>query len=253
MDVMRHRLATTDFSHVAGSTEYMRIVVGLIDALGDGLEVLDIPAGDGFVVDELRRRGHTVVGADINKEHPDFTYANMEQELPFADAQFDVVSCLEGIEHVLDENRLLAELVRVVRPGGAVVLSTPNVMNLYSRWHTFWHGYPYQFPPGSARHLPDRQIDRQIDRGHVNPLSYLRLRYLLEAHGTRIVALDGDRTKKRVLLPIMLPVAWVGRLLTRQDFRFGDADDEHQRSIDRDLASRPVRMARSLIIVARKC
>lgn len=47
-------------------------------------------------------------------------------ELPFDDASFDVVFSTEVIEHVLDTQRWLAELLRVLKPGGRLELSTPN-------------------------------------------------------------------------------------------------------------------------------
>jgi SAM-dependent methyltransferase len=54
------------------------------------------------------------------------------QHLPWRDNHFDIVCCLETIEHLLAEhlNLILAELRRVVRPGGVVLLTTPNAENL---------------------------------------------------------------------------------------------------------------------------
>ena len=244
-----HRLVTTDFSHVSDMTAYMRRVIEIIDELGDALRVLDVPAGNGLMVDELRRRGHEAVGADINEERKDFVYADMSGELPFEDGRFDAATCLEGIEHVVDENLLLSELLRVLRPGGTLVISTPNVMNLYSRWHALLRGYPYMFAPAESRHI---EPGRLIDRGHVNPLSYLRLRYLLEHHGADVVALAGDRIKKAWMLPLLLPLSWLGRLMSRGDFLPDGDDAARQRAIRRDLRSSALLLRRSLIVVARK-
>ena len=46
--------------------------------------------------------------------------------LPFKTANFDVVICLEVIEHILDHDKLLTEIRRVLRPGGVSIISTPN-------------------------------------------------------------------------------------------------------------------------------
>ncbi|HEC34680.1 MAG TPA: SAM-dependent methyltransferase [Chloroflexi bacterium] len=52
----------------------------------------------------------------------------LDYSLPFADSEFDVVLCLETVEHVSQPERLLTELGRVTRPGGILILSTPNVL-----------------------------------------------------------------------------------------------------------------------------
>ncbi len=59
--------------------------------------------------------------------------ADMEGRLPFDDATFDRVACLEGIEHVVDRHKTLRELRRVLRPGGKLLITTPNLMSLRAR------------------------------------------------------------------------------------------------------------------------
>ncbi len=57
----------------------------------------------------------------------------MEEGIPYPDDSFDVVSAGEVIEHIYDPDRLLAETRRVLRPGGHVVLTTPNLQAWYNR------------------------------------------------------------------------------------------------------------------------
>jgi len=246
---MPTRLGRAEYTHVENATGYMALAVDIVDRSGEGLQTLDIPAGNGFVVDELRARGHEAIGGDINDARDHFIRADMETPLPFDDASFDAVSCLEGIEHVLDEVELLREFLRILRPGGILVISTPNVMNLYSRLHYFLRGYPYQFPPGACRLLSDDEV---LDRGHVNPLSYVRLRYILESLGADIVGVTGDRSKKKILLPLLLPIAWLGRLLSRGDLDTAPTEKARMQGIKKDLGSRAIMQARSLVLTARK-
>ena len=49
--------------------------------------------------------------------------------LPFADASLDLVTCNMVVEHLDNPNRAFAEIARCLRPGGAVVINTPNLMN----------------------------------------------------------------------------------------------------------------------------
>lgn len=124
------RLGYADFTHVAGMTDYMNMTIDCINRFGEKLDILDVPAGNGLVVDRLNELGHHAIGGDINDARDGFVRVNMEKAFPFDDHTFDVVTCLEGIEHVLDGYRLLSELVRVLRPGGRIIISTPNTMNL---------------------------------------------------------------------------------------------------------------------------
>ncbi len=241
---------TRDFSHVANFTDYMAIAVRLVlDLPGERLRILDMPAGNGLVSAQLRERGHDVTSADINSERPDYVYVNMEQPLPFDDASFDVVVCLEGIEHVVEPHSLIREICRVVKPGGHIVVSTPNVQSLYSRLEFLLTGTSFQFDPRFSRH----PRGRLVDRGHISPVSLARLHYLFAEHHARLVEATGDRIKRKVLLPVY-GLLWgcnllAARLRTRKLPRVVDPTGE-----DRDLhtlyrimtKARPM-MSRSLV------
>ena len=58
--------------------------------------------------------------------------------LPFADGSFDSLLCNEVLEHVTDPARLLGEAARVLRPGGVLVLSTPQTWGLHEEPHDYW-------------------------------------------------------------------------------------------------------------------
>jgi len=151
------------FTHVSNFTGYMRVVVDSFKEASGKLKILDMPAGAGKVRDALASQGHEVVCCDINRERPDYVFADMDKPLPFADGEFDAVVCLEGIEHVIHQSRLLSELVRVVKSGGRIVLSTPNITNFYSRLLFLFSGTFYQFNPAAT--VPGTP-DEIIDRGH---------------------------------------------------------------------------------------
>jgi SAM-dependent methyltransferase len=112
---------------------------------------LDLGCADGGYSAELLRRGaDEVVGVDTeadrvasatarNLQHASFR-TGFGEDLPFPDGNFDGVFMNEVFEHVTDEQATLAQIYRVLRPGGHLVLISPN------RWFPFeGHGFKAPF------------------------------------------------------------------------------------------------------------
>ena len=231
---------------------YMRTVVDHFRAMPAPSRVLDIPAGAGMVTDALRALGHEVVPADINGLRPDYVRADMTLDLPFDDQSFDAVVCTEGIEHMLNPDHLLKELLRVCRVGGTVVISTPNVLCFYSRLQFLLTGTFHQFSPAQLREF---RRDEPGDRFHIAPIDYNRLRYMAGFFGASVERVAGDRYKRKVLMPIYGVLWCLGRPWARSLFYGSRARREHadrNRAIDRDMNSAPVLFGRSLILFLRK-
>lgn len=104
--------------------------------LAVGRRVLDAACGTGYGSAILGDAGASSVhGVDTfaaailaareqDRFGAEFTLGDLRQ-LPFADDQFDLVVCFEAIEHVLEQQQVLAELRRVLAPGGILAMSTP--------------------------------------------------------------------------------------------------------------------------------
>ncbi len=238
------------FSHVGNFTGYMGIVSLLVQAGKPGQRILDIPAGNGLLSRQLREAGHETVCADINRAAADYIYADLSQPLPFADAEFDTVLCLEGVEHIVDSAALIGELCRVTKSGGRIIISLPNIQNAFSRFNFLCTGCFYQFPPWASRHLKPGEM---IDRGHIAPLSFLHLRYLFQHCHARLVQLEGDKWKKKWLIPFLLPFIFGGWLwMTRAIVRQNATPVDGGRESVRFLFSKPLMFSRSLILVFEK-
>jgi len=195
------------FSHVKNFTGYMAKVYHEVVKRPEKQDVLDIPAGNGLLSQKLAEAGHNVVCADINAEKPDYVYADMEASLPFEDERFDTILCLEGVEHVIEPNRLIAELCRICRSNGRVIISLPNIHNLYSRFQFLFTGTFFQFEPYANQPALEHE---KIDRGHISSLSIVQLKYLFACHGAELIGIDGDKFKRKILIPLLSPILLLG-------------------------------------------
>jgi ubiquinone/menaquinone biosynthesis C-methylase UbiE len=117
-------------------------VVEVRQALGGsftGQRVLDLGSGMGGGLVALRRAGLDVVGLDYNPAYCRIAQLRGQryglrlplavgagEALPFAEGSFDAVICLDVLEHVQQPERVLAEMHRVLRPGGVVLTTVPN-------------------------------------------------------------------------------------------------------------------------------
>ena len=101
--------------------------------------VLDLGCAGGFMAEALAARGARVTGIDPAAQAIDAARAHARtgglrigydvgvgEALPYDDASFDAVVCVDVLEHVADLNKVLAEVARVLRPGGMFLFDTIN-------------------------------------------------------------------------------------------------------------------------------
>jgi len=97
-------------------------------------QVLDVGCGTGLNSSRLAESGHEMFGVDIsevaiaqyNEAGFQGTVCDLSVGLPFDDNTFGAVLASEVVEHVVDTGLFLGEIRRVLKPGGKLVLSTPN-------------------------------------------------------------------------------------------------------------------------------
>jgi SAM-dependent methyltransferase len=110
---------------VAGKTKGKEIALELVPE-GTGKKALDVGARAGVQTAWLRNRGYDVTPIDYEPVTDECLQVDANQRLPFEDGSFDLVWCSEVIEHLVDPAFSLGELRRVTKPGGLLVLTTPN-------------------------------------------------------------------------------------------------------------------------------
>ena len=190
-----------DFSNVSNFTDYMAKVYEFIATNYKApLNILDIPAGNGLLSAKLKVLGHKVISADINNFHTDYVYQNIEEKLKFEDSTFDIVICLEGIEHIVNKWQLVSEFKRVLNKKGKIIISLPNIQNYYSRLTFLFTGEFFLYNIDDTIH-PKGKI---IDRGHVNRLSFYEIIYMFEEYNLILGDVLGDKFKKKIFFPFYL-------------------------------------------------
>lgn len=100
--------------------------------------VLDCPAGHGAFSKRLLNAGYDTTCCDIIPESfevPELScsFGDMNDSLPFGDAEFDAITCLNGLHRVWARGRTIREFERVLKPGGHVILTFVNNSNLVHR------------------------------------------------------------------------------------------------------------------------
>ena len=159
----------------------------------EGRRVLDAGCGLGMYVAAFRRFTEAAYGVDLDLDKiaqavghlPHLQVASVEA-LPFADGSFDVVLSHEVIEHVTDDRATIAEAVRVLKPGGRLVIYAPNRLYFFETHGCFWREkYRFGNVP-LVNWLPNPLRNRLCP--HVRAYTARGLRRLLGGLPVKIVA-----------------------------------------------------------------
>jgi SAM-dependent methyltransferase len=154
--------------------------------------ILDVGCGLGMYVRAFRRFSQDVLGVDIDadklieahQELPNL-YAATAESLPFPAGAFGVVLSHEVIEHVTDDRQAVAEAVRILRPGGRLVIFAPNRLYPFETHGAYWGGRYHFGNIPLVSYLPNRW--RQRFAPHVRAYTRRGLRRLLAGLPVRVV------------------------------------------------------------------
>ncbi|MDP3910542.1 MAG: methyltransferase domain-containing protein [Gemmatimonadales bacterium] len=214
-------------SHRSTNDQVFALVTG-DDLLGR--RVLDVGAGEGYFSERLGqhiRARYGIPPGDVLRacdrfpalfRYPDVPCDPIDATgvLPYRDGSFDTVVAVEVVEHVEDHFRFIRELHRVVAPGGRVLVTTPNLLNVNSRLRYLHSGFWLLFDP-----LPLGSEDIIHTAGHINPITFYYLGYTFHRAGFSAVRLHFDRHKRSaaLLAALAAPFILLGNALFRWRLR----------------------------------
>jgi len=140
----------------------------LVAAVGRGKQVLDLGCRSGALTRHFLE-GNSVVGLDVDAAALEKAsalgiepvQANVDDPLPFDDASFDAVVAGELFEHLQFPDALVAEIGRVLRPGGVLAGSVPNAFRVQSRLR-FLRGKPPEDDPTHLRMFSPAALRRLL-------------------------------------------------------------------------------------------
>jgi cyclopropane fatty-acyl-phospholipid synthase-like methyltransferase len=161
-----------------------------------GSRILDFGAGEGALSQRLCDMGYQVYSVDIDQEK--FKARTEFVRLNFDNAEdislfvrehwesFELVLGIEVIEHLENPWQFIRDLRNLVKKGGWILISTPNITSWFSRVNFFFRGRFHQFE------------DNDRHYGHINPISTEELKLICERSG--------------LLIEKMIPGGWLPRL-----------------------------------------
>ena len=154
--------------------------------------VLDLGSGEGALASRLTELGYQVVACDLNPAKTTkfgSLRLTLEGEWPFYPGVFDIVLLVEVIEHVDDPAGVVRRAIRTLRPGGTIIVTTPNIQNFLARTHFLRDGLYGRF--FQAEDLARSRGVRGSD--HISPVHPTTLHRMLSEAGATVVAVSTNR------------------------------------------------------------
>jgi len=218
---------------------------------------LDIGSGTGNLIRRIRQE------YDVESRACDYTDEFMELEgikvdvvdlnrgtLPYPDGHFDVITFTEVAEHLENYRAIVREIHRVLKPGGVVVITTPNVLNMKSRMRFLTTGFWSMFGP---LHVGETSIESA--GGHITPIAYPYLAHALMGAGFDMPKVTTDKTQFPSLywfILLYIPIRLVAAMTWKKERNKYKTVDEFNQPIVDQINQPYMLLGRSIVVTAHK-
>jgi len=218
--------------------------------------ILEVSCGRGAELVRLKELGFEVRGTNFTKYEEALAPSEIDhgvdvmKGLPYEDNAFDGVLLLDVIEHVRDHVSAVAELSRVCKWGGKVIVMTPNVMKIASRIHFLLTGFLKVKRAFIGFDVP---LERSF-AFHNHPPHLPTFLYQLHAHRLRLLAFTASvyKAKSFLLLAVFWPFIWFSSFLNLTRGERNLRGIPEAKMLLRTLTSAPALCGESWFVVAVK-
>lgn len=172
-----HRQLDPNWSYTPTYLKKMDFVRRKVLEKGKATRILDAGCGEGVLVEEFKQLGYCIEGIDLNYASQDVCRGSV-LDMPYEDSSFDLVLFLDVLEHLAyaDQPPALTEISRVLRKGGELIASIPNLAHWNSRFRMVVFG----------------RLDRtDIETNHIGERPYAENRSLIQKANFRIIQTKG--------------------------------------------------------------
>ncbi len=203
---------------------------------------LELGCGDGFIMDVLTKEGVKDIrgttyrdrGTDYirTRDYPEHLTVDggidLNKPLPYESGKFDVVYSTEVIEHIEGHRNFIVEASRVLRPGGCLVLTSPNLHRIMSRLRFFLSGQHLT----KQKMVPVTDPIERMEQYHIRCVDFPLLHYMLWKTGLRVQ--DMTTTEVYGISKVAAIASPIFGIFTKQDVyrHAGQTADEQQQLAD---------------------
>lgn len=191
------------------------------------LKVLDLSCGEGEILVDLFADGCNVRGSRYQSndyiikedrttgQFPIDEKVDLTTRLPYNDGEFDVVILTEVVEHLETYIKVIREAARIIKKSGVLIITTPNIYRLHSRWKFFLTG---------SHKLINRRLSWDIGADqlyayHISPLDLSLFSSVAHQEGISLTKIRTTRIKWRHgIWFLFFPIFW---LLAMIEYRKG--------------------------------
>jgi len=227
------------------------------------LSYLELGCGDGFILEALHRDGARARGTTYRAKDEDYIRTrpypehlevdggiDLNKPLPYADEMFDVVYSTEVIEHVEGHRNFVTEAARVLKPGGYLVLTTPNVHRILSRFSFALSGMHLS----KQEPVPWTYELSRMEEFHHRCVEFPLLHWLLWKSGLRIEEMTTTEVKAASKLALVLkPVlAMMTRRAVMRHVRPEAEDRQAREDLLKWMMSGPLLTSEQMCVRVRK-
>lgn len=189
------------------------IAIEMLREIAPVRRLLDVGCGNGNIAEQIKglKLVQEIYGVDIDekllgeakKKGMITSKVDLEKErLPFPDSFFDVILCIDVIEHIVNIYHLLSEIRRTLRTNGCLIISTPNIQFIYHIIRLILgYGPKTSFDPHR-----DYYRANLYDGGHIHYFTIKDLRSLLVRHHFKILTVRGTYNVSKKILKRILKV-----------------------------------------------